>query len=191
MDIIKQFLYNPRQAGPGGRWLVGSSGCNGDNPIWLINSIPRDRERFVQSRAGLGWTGLGWAGVGEDSTPTFALHTSTPRLEAGWSHRNIANIIEMKHWLSHCSGCTPGGCRINHLAAAPSPPLPWQGFLGWSRCAHCAPVSIVSCQQNCSCRRSQPGSWPRHTASNNTVISLPFDLLVLLQIDVQCWTVLF
>ena len=55
------------------------------------------------------------------------------------------------------------------------------GFPGLGPVRPLCRVSIVSCQQKCSCRRSQPGSWPRHTASNNTLRSLPFELLVLLQ----------
>ena len=55
------------------------------------------------------------------------------------------------------------------------------GFPGLEPVRPLCRVSIVSCQQKCSCRRSQPGSWPRHTASNNTLIRVSFELLVVLQ----------
>ena len=49
------------------------------------------------------------------------------------------------------------------------------GFPGLEPVRPLCRVSIVSCQQKCSCRRSQPGSWPRHTAANNTLIRVSFE----------------
>ena len=93
MDIIKQFLciIHARLGPVAGGWLAG---CNGDNPSWLINSIPRNLAREICAEPS--WAKL--AGLGEDSIPTFALHTAHLDTEAGgWRLRNIAFIMEMKH----------------------------------------------------------------------------------------------
>ena len=147
MDIIKQFLciIHARLGPVAGGWLAG---CNGDNPSWLINSIPRNLAREIWAEPS--WAVLccaGWAGWGQHSNICFA-HLDTKA--GGWRIRNISNILEMKHWLRYYTtpGAlvpSPGGCGVNHhLDAA----LPWQGFLGWSRCAHCAESPLSAANKN-------------------------------------------
>ena len=151
MDIIKQFLciIHARLGPVAGGWLAG---CNGDNPSWLINSIPRNLAREIWAEPS--WAVLCWVRTAFQHL-LCTLHTSTQRLEAGdsatlhssWKWNIERAKLRRVHLCQYVP--SPGGCGVNHhLDAVPSPPLPWQGFLGWSRCAHCAESPLSAANKN-------------------------------------------